>query len=324
MGSVNHQFGVGAETTYGTSVVPNKWYAVLGAELKPKFGYAISQGMVPGRTLPQASQINQTTRDGEGVVNLEAPRTGLGFFLQHMLGSDAPTSVQQATTTAYLQTFVKGGFLKNFTAQVGAQQVDTPSSVAPFTGVSCKVEGWSISVDVGGFVIIDLTLTARNVLTTVALATANYSTTTQLYSWENCSLKLDAVVVPLVSGFKFTGALNMPKRRHVGSGPYASEPRNTIGDTFSGSFTADFSNLTNWYDKFDANTTVNLEFEALGDIIASTFAQRFTVKMPACKLRGDAPSLSPGLLQVEVPFEVYDPPTGAPITFEYMSTDVTI
>jgi len=281
--------------------------------------------MAPGRRFPLASRVARVKERGEGALNLEAPRTGLGFILQHMLGSDAPTSVQQSASAAWLQTFTPGGTTKSFTCQTGIQKVDVPTLVQPFTAAGCMITGWTISVETGGFVVVNCTVLAREVDTAPTLATANYSTATQVYSWEHCSLKIDTVAVPLVNGFTLTAGWNMESDRyHLGGAGFMSQPRNVFGDTLSGSFNADFSALTNWYDRFHDNTTVALEFKAEADIIASTFKQALTVSLPAVKLRGNTPMLSNELSKVDVPYEVYTPASGAPVTITYMSTDTTI
>jgi hypothetical protein len=111
--------------------------------------------------------------DAKGGVNLDIPFSGLGLYLEHMMGAFTPGTVggtnnplvvQQAATAAWLQTYAPGSLAgKTFCAQVG--KPDSTGVVRPFTYVGCKVVDWEVIWDLNQFAKLQLTLDAWQELT---------------------------------------------------------------------------------------------------------------------------------------------------------------
>jgi hypothetical protein len=92
-----------AETTYGTFVAPTKFIEFTKESLVLKKTTAQSAGIAAGRLLPLSSRRVLTRKEVSGSFDMEIANKGMGLILQALMGTTV-TPVQQAATTAYLQT----------------------------------------------------------------------------------------------------------------------------------------------------------------------------------------------------------------------------
>ena len=97
------QVGIAAETTYGTFVAPAKFVEFTKESLVEKKTVATSSGIAAGRLMALSSRRVVTQREVAGSLELEVTNKGMGVLLHALMGTTV-TPVQQAVTTAYLQT----------------------------------------------------------------------------------------------------------------------------------------------------------------------------------------------------------------------------
>src|SRR5690349_20485542 len=94
------RLGIAKETTYGTRVAPTRFYPFTAESLAYEYNKYRSQALGMGRWTRPAIR---TTSMGTGNIEGEVPTTGLGYLLDGLHGNTV-TPVQQAATTAYVQT----------------------------------------------------------------------------------------------------------------------------------------------------------------------------------------------------------------------------
>src|SRR5215469_1821286 len=149
------QFGIETEVTNGTQLPVTRFL-----EINPQDTLVMQKNIVQGQGLRAPSSTGFASslveRDSRrvvgswgaaGGVNIDIPFSGLGKYLQHMMGAfnpgtvggtNNPLVVQQGATAAWLQTYTLGSLAgKTFCLQVG--KPDATGVIRPFTYVGCKV-----------------------------------------------------------------------------------------------------------------------------------------------------------------------------------------
>jgi hypothetical protein len=165
------QFGIATEVTNGTQLAVTRFIEFnsetmsMGKNVVQGTGLRAPATGSGGGPAAGSGLFERSSRrvvgswDPKGGVNLDVPFSGLGLYLEHMMGAFTPgvtggTSnplvVQQGGSAAYLQTYAPGSLAgKTFTAQVG--KPDSSGTVRPFTYVGCKCVGWELVFDLNQF-----------------------------------------------------------------------------------------------------------------------------------------------------------------------------
>jgi hypothetical protein len=99
-------------------------------------------------------------REAQGDITLDAPTTGLGLLLQHMLGSFTATAT--SIGGGLYQQIHNIGTLngKSFTAQLVNPDTTGTLTQEAFTYPGCKITGWDLSVAAGAQAKLKLTIDA--------------------------------------------------------------------------------------------------------------------------------------------------------------------
>jgi hypothetical protein len=325
------QLGVGKETTYGTFVAPSKFFEFDKASVELELIRVDGGGIAAGRAARLVSQSIVAGRSGSASGELSVPTVGFGLILQQLMGTSV-TPVQQATTTAYLQTHALNADLggKMLTIQVGVPQ--TTGTVTPYSGLGGKITkaGFKCSTDEALKCSLDFDL--RDVTDASALATASYPAAVMPFNFTQMSVKAGATVAGATALTGITGfSLDIERKqktdaRYAGSGGLKAEPITNDYVGLSGSVDADFLVKADLMDRFTNNTTTSLVWDFTGSIIASTYAYQFTVELPAVKFTkpGHTTVDGPDVVSGGFPFTVYSDGSNPIATIKYMSTDVTL
>ncbi|MFD3464803.1 phage tail tube protein [Streptomyces sp. NPDC058682] len=134
-------FGAVDEITYGTAVLPTKFFEFTDESIEGKYERIDSEAIRSGSRVLRSDRFATNPKGAEGDVKMEVISSGFEFWLKHMLGgisSGAPTG-GFITHTATLGD-LNG---KSFTAQVG--RVDNTGTKIPFTYEGGKVKEWELS-----------------------------------------------------------------------------------------------------------------------------------------------------------------------------------
>lgn len=318
------QFGLKAETTYGTPVVVDRFYEILNESLERRNQTITSNGLRnAARNLRRGSRRVLTASDGGGDVNFEVATTGFGVLFNHMLGGTS-TIAQQGATPAWLQTHTLGDLEgKSLTLQKGVSQTD--GTVKPFTFHGCKVLGWEFSISVDQILQLRCTFDAEDVDTSTGLATASYPTS-NLFHFKQGTLSVEGSSVAQVTDASVNGTNNLKVDRfYLGSNGLKKEPLDNDYPEVGGSLTAEFVDLTTFHDRFAADSAAELELEFVGAVIDGAESETLTITVPEVRFEGETPKVSGPEVNVQnIPFVGLFDGTNAGTTIEYKSTDTAI
>jgi hypothetical protein len=348
------QAGIVTETTNGTQAVVTHFVEFDGETSK------MVKNTVQGRGLRAGGLFERTSRrvigswGATGGLNFDTPFSGLGLFLQHMMGSFAAVPVQQSSTAAYLQTHAPGTLAgKTFTLQIG--KPDSSGTVRPFTYPGAKITSWEFSSELNQFLKLALEIDAWQELTPdnpqgttagEALATATYAAGQQFFHFRQAVIYSGGTLattdgITTLSGPTATGRVTKASvkvenklatgRQFMGgllgngTGGIKAEQLENDYRVISGALDVEFFNLAGYYDIFAGDTTGTLELQFTGPIIATTIPYQLSILVPNIKFGGDSPVVAgPGILNHNLPFTGLDDEANNPVQIQYMSTDITI
>lgn len=326
-------FALKKETTWGTYAAPS--LCLPGSfSLKPEHTTVpVGIGAAAGRLGP-VDEI-ETLLWGTGHYEGEVLRDGFGLILQHILGGSA-VPVQQAATTAYLQTHVAAdNYGKGLTLQEGAPSVAGTQN--PFTGYGMKPTTATFSCAKGESLKVSADFWGKKVdQAQVAIAPGYTATQASLpFNWSQMSLKLGTynseVAVQGVKGVSMTIArgMNTDDAFYAGNLGYPSEPAMAASDLESllpVTGTVEIDNVTkaDFIDRFFNHTNTSLVWDFTGPIIASTYAYNFAWQCP--KVYFDTAGIDvsgAGVISASVPFRAYVDVTNGYSQIKYMSVNDT-
>lgn len=316
------------ETTWGTTPVSPTWRAIEHVEesLSQDKGTYNGQGLRAGRHHRRGSRRAVTRRSSSGQVTHEVPNKGFGLLLQHMLDSNA-TAVQQASTTAYLQTHeTVAGQLngKGLTIQKGVPRAS--GTVDPYTYRGAKVTRWELSMSNDGVLMCELNFDAREEDRTLALATLSYPTGTRLFSFTGAALTAGGSALANVTNLTLRQEISRADERHFfgGSGLKSEQVEDDYRET-TGTLEVEYGG-TDLYDAFRDDTAVELVATFTGANITGAYDEEIAITLRDVRYNGETPQVGgPDIISQTVPFEAFDPDTGsAPLTITYQSTDTAL
>lgn len=322
------QLGVAPESTFGTFVAPTRFYEFASEDLRKTKAVAQGQGLAAGRAAALATRRTVTGTAVEGSVSMEVTNTKFGLILAHIFGG-TPTVVQQAATTAYLQTHTfADNFGKSLSVQVGVP--DLTGTVRPYSFLGCKIASAEFSCALGENLTVNLGIDGRDVTEAQALATASYPTANRPFNFGQMSVKLGTYGAETsVTGVKGASAtIERPmntERQYAGSGLLKAEQIWNDLVAVTGSLDTEFVTKGDFADKFAADTQTSMVLEWVGPVIASTYYETFRLKFPAVYFDEGAPTVGgPDVVAPAVSFTALSDGTNAPVIAEYISTDTAI
>ncbi|NUS74943.1 MAG: hypothetical protein HOV70_01920 [Streptomyces sp.] len=319
------QLGIAAETTYGTFVAPTKFVEFTKESLLLKKTTAQSAGIAAGRLLPLSSRRVVTRREVSGSIDLEIANKGMGLFLQALMGTSV-TPVQQATSTAYLQTHTLADTAgKSLTIQKGVPL--TTGVVTDKTFVGCKVTSGEFSCDMGGMLTGSFEFDGKDCDEGQTLAVASYSSLAPFH-FGQMALKAGTYgTETALDGIrKVSCKIERPQdteRFYANQAALKKEPISNDQVKITGTLETDYV-ATTLDDLHTSDAATSLVWEFIGANIASTYFETFRITLPAVKL-DEGPPVVDGFGVIKPSFNftaLYDGTN--PVKIEYMSTDTTV
>lgn len=236
------QFGFKAETSYGTAVTVTNFMEFASENIRPEYQLLTGSGFRPGA---HAIRSDRTARNGmigcSGSVTwqpLAAGGSGLSALLAPALGA---VTTSGPTTSSYTHTGTFGDLAgDSLTIQVG--RPGTAGTVHPFTYAGCKVGGLTLRNSLDGILEASLDIAhALSETTGIALASASYTASTELYSWSDGGLTVAGSTVN-ISDVSFSLRNPYRLRRYVG-GTQGEPLQNGLREATC-TFTMEFEDLT--------------------------------------------------------------------------------
>ena len=345
-GGLSAQFGAKAETIVGTQVTVDKFWEMLPETIQWNPTWLESAGMKAGQGYKRVTRtlVSRVSVNGDG--SFECADKGMGLLWRHALGGGIGPTVIGATT-AFDSYHVPGAKTAlGLTIQVGRPQTD--ATVRPFTYRGCKIVSWTFSLSDNAFATIAITIDGWQEDTATALATATFAATAGVFTFADVgpatggsftlggtpttaagktTIAGGVAVQTLCRGITITGATPMRGEGYGlgNNGVKSNQIENGI-PTVTGSLDAEFTQRTEIYDIFKANTTTALQLDMAHGDAGSANPFRLGFILPAIKLKDANVNVGgPDVLPQQVNFEAYDDGTTNPvIQVRQVSTDTTL
>jgi hypothetical protein len=319
------QIGWVAESSYGTFTAPTKFPEFTKESIVLKKTTAQSAGIAAGRLLPLSARRVVTQREATGTIDMEVTNKGMGLPLQTLMGTSV-TPVQQAASTAYLQTHTLADIAgKSLTIQKGVPL--TSGTVTDKTFIGCKITSGEFSCEVGQMLTASFEIDAKDCDETQTLAAATYPTMSP-YNFSQMALKTGTFGAETARdgirkvSVKFERPM-ATDRFYAGQAGLKKEPISNDQVKITGSIEMDYVD-TVLDDLHTSDTATSLVLEFLGPIIASTYPETFRITLPAVKFDEAPPVVDGfGVIKPTLSFTGLYDGTNQP-KIEYMSTDVTL
>lgn len=178
---LDNQVGLKKEVTYGTAVVPDRFYMFTGSAHSDGKSVVQGVGLKPGARVAQSDRRTIPYRSAAGSLDLEVPTKGLGVALEACMGSGTSTLVSAGL---YQQVFAFADVMPSYTIQYG---VYDGTNVAAYTYAGCQVGSWTLNCPEGNIVNMTLNWVGKSLATATALATASYPASSSLYTFAHAA-----------------------------------------------------------------------------------------------------------------------------------------
>lgn len=319
------QLGIAPEVTYGTFVSPTKFIEFTKESIKAKKTTAQSGGIAAGRLVDLSARRVVTQREVAGSVDFEVVNKSMGLWLQALMGTTV-TPVQQASTTAYLQTHTLADTAgKSLTIQKGVPL--TTGTVQDYSALGCKVTSAEFSCEVGGMLMATYEIDGKVMDESQTLASPSYPLMSPFH-FGQMAVKTGTFASEAALGgirkvsVKFERPMAVD-RFYAGSSALKAEPITNDKVKISGTVEADFL-ATTLADLFTSDTATSFVWEFVGDVIESSHNYTFRITLPAIHIDDEPPAIDgPEVIRTSFSFTgLYDGTNQNVIV--YKSTDVTL
>lgn len=324
------QWGIKAETVYGTAVVPDRFQPIISEEIEPNFGVTTADDEARNGSLVDRVDQSDPFKGGvSGPVKMVVPTKGFGIYLEHWLGNISTSAVVDSNYTHTGTLSATGKAAKSFTAQVNRPFTAFTNQLFTFEGLvivsgelSCDVEGFlTFAMDVDGE---DHATGGTGVVTYPSYAVPGAAK----FPWRLASVTFDAAQVEVKNfSLKVSWQLDVDRRRLRGS-ELKKQPLPKGKPSIEVMCEPDWSSLTN-YNKLAASTitgraaNVVATFDGVAALGGAT-VPRLQVTVPACRWDKGFPGIS-GEEPLTLPLtgKGLDDGTNPPVTVTYRTTDAT-
>ena len=366
-------FGVGVEgtATVGTLVAPTGWYEILDESLTMIPKYLDSQSLKPGQAYQRGIRTVISEYDVNGDVTMEhidrgtstTGSYGMAFWWKYALGSTWVTGVVESGT-AYrhiLTPNTKDGM----GLSLEAGRMSTSSTAAQrFAYSGCKISKWDFSCSEGQMAQVKFTFDGIRETTTGSLTSPVYAAATAQpmpFSFADASLfqlgtgattttatgtgtgatgqttmNGTANITTVIKGITISGETPVATTRYgLGSSGFKKEQLQNGIPIISGTLDAEFTNMTEFYNKFNTNATASLQLDfthynqgvdaagATGGTGANPF--RLSFIFPQVKFKTAQVSLNgPDLLSQKIGFQAYDDGANPVVQVKLVTSDVAL
>lgn len=320
-----------AESTYGTYIAPNRALEFDDEGLDFTPNWSDGKGLRVGALSDLDYRSVETTRQGGGPVSIAAQTKGLGVVLDAAHGSSTSTLV---SGTTYQQVHQFGNSPASLTIQKGIPQT-TSGTVDPLSFLGCMVDSWSFDGSNDAVPMFEFNFDVRDIDSLQSFAALTYPTmlATSLFSFEHGAAGYGGTLTAptttaLASGptaatnfrdFKFEVKNNLVRRPNFGLAGLTAKPQ--VGKReVTGSFTAEYENMTSYLADYRANTSRPLLVTYTSAEALSTGFATLQFAFSAIKLRSAVPVANADeTVTVEHKFKAYATAT-APALYTVIRT----
>lgn len=315
------RIGIAKETTFGTRVAPTRFPPFTAEDL----GFTVNRATHSPLGQGMWGRVSVvTTKVGGGALSGDVMTTGMGYLLDGLHG-ETVTPVQEAATTAYLQTHtLTSPPDKTYSVQV---QVPPPTSatLVPHDMLGVMMSGATFSWSQQGLLSFEIPTVYRDLDTSQSSAAYVPPNAYTVFSFKDGTVLVGGVAEANVLG---DGSFSLGYSLRddgfaLGTGGLIAKPTLTAKPTATGTFTADFDGNTNLNRTLN-NTIADVTLRFEGATIATTYKYMFEITIPDCVFTTGRPTVNTeGPIQQTVTFE-NSSSAGDPVVIKYRSTDVAL
>ena len=307
-----------AETTYGTPVTVTKSFEFLKESLTFRKKVSDSASYRYGSSFKSSAGRVIVTTDAGGDVSMELGTVNFGVLWKACLG--AATSTKDGATNVYQQVHTIGSTLPSLTVQKVLPSLNTDGtfSDAVYTFTSAMVSKWSLNVPNAGVATLDLTLDARDVLTTTAKVTPAYGANNHVLHFGGACLYTGTLTAPTATvaasattavanvkdiTIECDNALATDKTYYFCGAGKKSKPWKGVPQV-TGKMTVEFVTNGPFVAAFLADTAMTL---LLNLRAMENDDEKVQVALSEIRIEGDLPQAggTPGVIEMTVPFTAY-------------------
>lgn len=315
------QVGFAEESAWGTRVVPTRFLEPRSESMAMADPRIESESLRAGRHLTQWWVPNR--KGAAGQIPFEVMTAGFGLIFKHCLGAIATTTPGTAVT-AKDHTATLGALAgKGLTCQIGRPTV--AGAILPFDYIGSKVAEWTLTNDVDGLLLLQLSLDSLNEDTSQALATPVYPTTYSPFHYAQGLITIGGVQAD-VTNVSLTGNNGLKTDRYFirRSTLKKEQILDTAPRQLTGSFTAELEALT-LYNDFANGVEAALNLFWQGPIIDGTLKAEVEVNYPRVRFDGQTPNVGgPDIVSQPLQFKALDPLDGSSaVSIRYRTNDAT-
>lgn len=313
---------IGEESTYGTPATLTRGYEAKADGWKRLQEPLESVGMRGGIETMRSDRRIQINMGGEGEIEFDIQKNGLGLLLQAMLGSSTgPT--QEAATAAYKTTATTGTTTTPISYTVQIQRIANDLTTQSHTHHGAVIKSWGITQDVGGLLMAKIGFDSEDVDNTTGDGTPAYPTTTQFH-WGQCVVELDSVATDAMSFSVQEDLALKTDRRFLRGDVLKKKPLRAGMPSITGSVQVEYTDDTQ-YDDWVAGNIIPIIATWTGAVIEAPYNEELKITMAACQYSGDSPQASlSDVATIDLPFTVLDNGTDPAVQIEYTSTDTAL
>lgn len=238
------QFGLKAESSWGTAVTPDRFYYFDSDTVKANIQKVRLRGLGSGVFDRTAMQVTNVFNYA-GTTTHDVFDKSFGVLLKACMGGAAIAQV--GGTTEYKQTFTPhatGHQGNHYTVQIGTPGTDGTVRVRTYDGG--KVMGWELKSGENDSVKLVINWFFRSCVTNTALASASYASGWTPYVFSDCAWTLNSSSI-VVKSWSIKGDNGLFADRRGMSQVLALEPIQTGPMRYTASLEAEsFVDLTNY------------------------------------------------------------------------------
>lgn len=326
MSTLDAALHLAVESTYGTYVAGTRSFEAKADSWKREAPPIESVGFRAGMETVRSDRRKQVNHGGSASTEVDVLTNGMGLLLSSLLPTLAgPTQV--AATTAYEQTHSSGSGAStdSFSLQQVRPHTDASTPQA-FSHLGCKATGFSLKAEVGGLLTLSVDWDFQDVSTGEATATAVYPASTEVFTWDQCTVQVDAATVNAKS-FEFSAELGLAiDRRYLKGSALKEEPRRAAVPGYTVSMELDYDDEDR-YDEWVANSVHAVTLHAVGvaDGIESGYENEVLLTLAAVQWDGESPEVDlESDPKQDLAGRVLDNGTDAAVAIYIQSTDTAL
>ncbi|BEP14814.1 hypothetical protein acdb102_31250 [Acidothermaceae bacterium B102] len=328
MSGILSQFGVSAETTFGTTVAASRFFEFNKESVAGKYDRIESAGLRAATRVQRSDRWVVNPKGAAGSVDVEVQSKGFGFWLTQMMGHVSSGTVVDSTYTHTGSVASMNG--NSFSAQFG--RPDISQTVRPFTYSGGKILTWELSNQVDGLLVCTLGVDFATEATTgsgaYALQTPSYPTSSQLMSYIAGSFQLGGTEVS-VKDISIKGDNGLDAGRYFirTLGGKKEQNENTMRK-YTVDVTAEFESMTQYNAVSSASAsgamaTLSARWQSPTLAGATTYPS-LTATATVARYEGATPLVEgPKILEQKLSFVLLYDGTNSPLSLAYTTTDTT-